>query len=366
MGFLKSMGNKVASAFGSGQAQGRLETGKIANQLKKDFDVYLGKSGDQPTAGMVIAFLKSKGYPTTSAERLLKSQPAQEPAVQQPAAPAAAGPAAPAQPSQTDIAKRVKANVGKTAAATKGSNFGQQPEQPAQPAGSAISSFVKQQLGDNPITMKPAPQKAAPAAGAAQQPVARPQGGGKVAGQVSQTPNAMKKRQARAVKKRTTHPADDNPNIVLGTESYIPEGSELFRQTLHFHRILKEALSTKQIDAVFLAAAQDKARQDASGGGAKAAAPAGATTAAAAPGADALAGKTSGGGSSLPDQGAMAHIRAAADGWQGVDYLKGGDPRAKPAELKDPTGAIPANIMSQINSLDRTQRAALRKELSKA
>ena len=75
MGFLKTMGNKVAGAFGSGQAKGRLETGNIANQLKKEFDVYLGKTGDQPTGDLVLSFLKSKGYPTQGAERALKAQP---------------------------------------------------------------------------------------------------------------------------------------------------------------------------------------------------------------------------------------------------------------------------------------------------
>ena len=418
MGFLKTMGNKVAGAFGSGQAKGRLETGNIANQLKKEFDVYLGKTGDQPTGDMVVAFLKSKGYPTQGAERALKAQPAPgilskiggavkdvagaaaqgakdqmakdaEPA--QPAAQPAQELAQQAQQPQQDkaaIAARVKANVGKTAAATKGSNFGQPAEKPAQPAPSSISSFVKQQLGDNPITMKPAPQKAQPAAAPAPQQAApavpaRAQGGGKVAGQLSQTPGAIKKRQARAVKKRTGHPADDNPNIQLGTESYVPEGSEFFRQQLNFFRILKEALSSKQLDAVFLAAAQDKARQDASGGAkqqaAGAAQPAAGQTAQSGqaktapqdqPGAK-LTPPAGTPGTTVPgekDQGIMAHIQGAVDGFKGVDYEKGGDPRAKGpgAQLKDTSGKIPANIVKQINQLTFKQRQELRKELDKA
>ena len=420
MGFLKTMGNKVAGAFGSGQAKGRLETGNIANQLKKEFDVYLGKTGDQPTGDLVLSFLKSKGYPTQGAERALKAQPSPGimskvgGAVKDIAGAAVQGakdqtakdaePAAQAQPQQQEpqqaqpsqqqpdkaaIAARVKANVGKTAAATKGSNFGQPVEKPAQPAAGGIASFVKQQLGDNPITMKPAPQKAQPAQPAAQtpqQPAGRVQGGGKVAGQVSQTPGAIKKRQARAMKKRTSHPADDNPNIQLGTESYIPEGSDFFKQQLHFFRILKEALSSKQLDAVFLAAAQDKARQDASGGAKQPAATGTQTaaqptqqgqtaqakqsTGAEQPGAK-LTPPAGSAGTTVPgekDQGVMAHIRGAVDGFKGVDYERGGDPRDKGPgiQLKDPSGKIPANIVNQINQLTFKQRQQLRKELDKA
>ena len=67
LGTLGKLGNKVASAFGSGKAQGRLETGNIANQLRKEFDVYVGKTGQAPTGEIVLGFLKSKGYPTAGA-----------------------------------------------------------------------------------------------------------------------------------------------------------------------------------------------------------------------------------------------------------------------------------------------------------
>ena len=349
MGFLKSMGNKVAGAFGSGQAQGRLETGKEANQLKKEFDVFLGKTGQQPTGDMIVKFLKQKGYPTSSAERLLSGEltaNVRGAAPQQQAQQPVAAPQ-PSQPTQADIAKRVKANVGKSAAASKGSNFGQQPEQPAQPAPNVIGNFVKQQMGDNPITMKPAPQKAPQAQQPAAQPAARAQSGGKVAGQVSQTPNAIKKRQARAVKRRTGHPADDNPNIQLGTESLVHEGSTLFRQALNLHRMLKEALSAKQIDAVFLAAVQDK--QKSSGQQQPAAQP---TTTE----------PQSNAGSTL-----LKHAAAAYDGMRGASYGATKVGQETPGkELKDTSGRVPANIMSQINSLTNKQRAQLRKELDKA
>ena len=68
MGTLSKLGNTVASKFGSGKASGRLETGQIANQLRKEFDVYLGKTGQDATPDSAIAFLKTKGYPTAKAQ----------------------------------------------------------------------------------------------------------------------------------------------------------------------------------------------------------------------------------------------------------------------------------------------------------
>lgn len=64
MGTLSGIGNKIASKFGSGKAMGKLDTGKIANDLKKQFDIYLGKTGQQADAQVIIDFLSSMGLPT--------------------------------------------------------------------------------------------------------------------------------------------------------------------------------------------------------------------------------------------------------------------------------------------------------------
>jgi hypothetical protein len=64
MGALSGIGNKIASKFGSGKAMGKLDTGKIANDLRKQFDVYLGKTGQQADAQVIIDFLSSMGLPT--------------------------------------------------------------------------------------------------------------------------------------------------------------------------------------------------------------------------------------------------------------------------------------------------------------
>jgi hypothetical protein len=370
MGFLKTMGNKVASTFGSGQAQGRLDTGKEANTLRKDFDIFLGKTGQNPTGDLVLQFLQQKGYPTKSAQNFIsagkpQAAPAKEPAATATSAtpPAATTPsqptAAPAttapQPDKAAIAAKVKANVGKSAAANKASNFGQPVEKPKPNTGAAAFGQMAQQLTKPAAEPTTAPAAATPPV--TNTPAAPARTGGKVAGQVSQTPNAIRKRQARAVKKRTSHPADDNPNIQLGSES-VEHFQQMIESRVSFYLLLEETLSGKQLDQIFLAAAQEKAK-----GGSSAV---GGTQSAAAPG-DTL---SQPGQPSQQDKGGSFGQRMAAaayDGMRGASLgaTKLGQPEIG-KELKDTSGRIPENIMGQINGLTNKQRAQLRKELDKA
>ena len=75
MGLLKTIGNKAAAAFGSGQAQGRLESGELANQLRKEYDIWLGKTGDPVGTESIKEFLKSQGLPTAAAEKAMGAPP---------------------------------------------------------------------------------------------------------------------------------------------------------------------------------------------------------------------------------------------------------------------------------------------------
>jgi hypothetical protein len=75
MGMLNKFGNKVMSKFGSRSATGRLNTGNLANQIHGDWEEYLGATGEEASAETVIAFLKSKGYPTQRAMQILQSAP---------------------------------------------------------------------------------------------------------------------------------------------------------------------------------------------------------------------------------------------------------------------------------------------------
>jgi hypothetical protein len=80
MGALAGLGNKIASKFGSGKAMGKLDTGKIANDLRKQFDVYLGKTGQQADAQVITDFLSSMGLPTdaVNASSASTTAPAQD------------------------------------------------------------------------------------------------------------------------------------------------------------------------------------------------------------------------------------------------------------------------------------------------
>lgn len=146
------------------------------------------------------------------------------------AAPGAKKPVAkPGSPGAAAFGKMVqdltkKPDDGKPAA-SKGPQGGDHPNLGFGFDGNTGMPFKSQAERDAGLAKQKA-NKAAPAETPAATPDAAPslgrkQGGGKVAGQLSQTPGAIKKRQQREIKRRTTHPADDNPNIQLGSESKI-------------------------------------------------------------------------------------------------------------------------------------------------
>jgi hypothetical protein len=59
---------------------GKLDTGKIANDLKKQFDVYLGKTGQQADAQVIIDFLSSMGLHTDAVNASAAATPTTAPA----------------------------------------------------------------------------------------------------------------------------------------------------------------------------------------------------------------------------------------------------------------------------------------------
>ena len=71
MGMLNTLGNKAMSKLGSDRATGKLSTGALANQLHKEFQTYLGKTGREATKDAVMGFLSSKGYPTQGAATII-------------------------------------------------------------------------------------------------------------------------------------------------------------------------------------------------------------------------------------------------------------------------------------------------------
>jgi hypothetical protein len=78
MGALGRIGNKLATKTAAiaptfaARATGKLETGKTANELRRLYDVYLGKTNQETSSESLLAFLKSRGYPTSGVEQMLK------------------------------------------------------------------------------------------------------------------------------------------------------------------------------------------------------------------------------------------------------------------------------------------------------
>jgi hypothetical protein len=105
MGILSKAGNTIMSKLGSGRASGKLQTGDIANKMHKEYDTYLGQTGEEPSADSILAFLKFKKYPTQNVAAYLASPEAQDQAPAGPgeapaSAPTATAPAAKAAPAE--------------------------------------------------------------------------------------------------------------------------------------------------------------------------------------------------------------------------------------------------------------------------
>lgn len=72
VGMLKRAGLGIAAKLGSSTAKGAQSTATMANGLRKQFDFYLGQSGQKPNSDAIIAFLGANGFPTAGAEAAIK------------------------------------------------------------------------------------------------------------------------------------------------------------------------------------------------------------------------------------------------------------------------------------------------------
>ena len=72
VGMLKRAGLGIASKLGSTSAKGALDTATMANGLRKQFDYYLGQTGQKPNSDAIIAFLSANGFPTDGAQAAIK------------------------------------------------------------------------------------------------------------------------------------------------------------------------------------------------------------------------------------------------------------------------------------------------------
>jgi len=324
MGLLKTVGHKALSKV-SAKSAGKLETGTTANQLYTDFKKYLGQTGEQPERDVVLAFLQSKGFPTTGAQAALDAvvksgaigtaakaaagdavdavsgavktgaNKLKQAFAKKPAAQAAAGdqrqdPAmdntavsatAPGQrqdPTMDNPAPAAKsgfaqgnyqsANYGSSAGFDKTSMKNVSNPMPAGAVGGVPNTNTPRATPSPATGMQPAPK---PSAG-------RTQGGGKKRGEVSMTPGAVRKRNSRANQPNTSSAigqfvntqAGKNPVRMKSKES-VEYNYDMLIEALSYSIVTEAALSRGQIEKAFLAAAQDAAKigggQQQGGGG---------------------------------------------------------------------------------------------------
>lgn len=238
MGALSKIGNKVAAAFGSGKSQGKVDTGTTANELKQSYMRQLGQTGQEAEAKSLVAFLKAQGYPTAKAKAALGivKAPVQATQAPQTAAPADAGRPqgggkVAGQQSQTPgaVAKRNARRDATNATATTGGAgaFNQMTKQVTQPNDAAAQATAAVKGTTAPTTQLTTPDATQPAKSKALGPKGRATLG-----------RLGKQKQVRASGNQST--------LDLNSQQYTDNS-------------ILEALGDKQLDAAFLAAAQERA-----------------------------------------------------------------------------------------------------------
>jgi hypothetical protein len=232
MGALAGIGNKIASTFGSGTAAGKLETGKVANDLKKQFDVYLGKTGQQADPQTIIDFLSAMGLPTDAVNT------------------SSTGPA---------VDMKTALNIGNknNEPMAYAKNTPKEPEFDADQPVNTDAAKTEPTMGSPKTDYDiPAYQRKGVA-----DPVTQPMDRNKF----NQANLAAKLRKLQAARK--AEPADSNS----GFKGYVAANKELKAgmydsvsyESLKHELFLTEALSKSDIDKIFLATAQLMARQGA-------------------------------------------------------------------------------------------------------
>jgi hypothetical protein len=263
MGALSGIGNKIAAKFGSGQATGRLETGNIANQLRKEFDVYIGKTGQEMDADSISQFLQSKGLPTDAVNSQASNtgQPAAQPTAQSKAGTANPQPTGRIDPTLDDPEAATDAPADNTAG---NKAFGQMATQLSKPTDGAKPTATAA------TTPAPTAGKLTPQQLAAKKAelLGRRKTGASAGTTQSGFGNYVKKASGERIVGANKDGSVRTVNIKAGMYDSI--SYESLREEL----FLTEALSKSQVDNIFKATAQLMAKQGMSmpGGAAQASA----------------------------------------------------------------------------------------------
>jgi hypothetical protein len=252
MGALSGIGNKIAAKFGSGQATGRLETGNIANQLRKEFDVYIGKTGQEMDADSISQFLQSKGLPTDAVNS--QASTSGQPAAQPKAATANPQPTGRIDPTLDDPEAATDAPADEPAADNTAGNkaFGQMATQLSKPTDGAKSAAATTTTTPAPTAGKLTPQQLAAKKA---ELLGRRKTGASAGTTQSGFGNYVKKASGERIVGANKDGSVRTVNIKAGM--YDSVSYESLREEL----FLTEALSKSQVDNIFKATAQLMAKQ---------------------------------------------------------------------------------------------------------
>lgn len=295
MGILSKAGNTIMSKFGSGKASGKLATGDIANKMHKEYETYLGQTGEEPSNDNILAFLKFKKYPTINVAKYLSSPEAADQAPAGPGGPQGTVAAKPAAPAAAP-AEPVEPTMDPAAATTDAPA--------AEPAAKPAPSFNNQLAGGkqtvntgstfDPATMQNTPGAAAPTGipstnkaqtAPASEPAVNPNGYNSKTGAAIPTTAPSKDERAaiqasRSAARATTGGAFDaqtgepvdlkqqiknrlgkpDTNFTGYKAAAKAKGIQNASKTFAGKRTIAEAVSSKVVDKAILIAAQDAAK----------------------------------------------------------------------------------------------------------
>lgn len=385
MGILSKAGNTIMSKLGSGKAAGKLQTGDIANKMHKEYDTYLGQSGEEPSAENILAFLKFKKYPTQNVAAYLASPDAQDQAPAGPGeAPATAPKAAPAEPVEPTLEPEAPAQAATepaaepTAAPKAAPSFNNQLAGGAQTVstGGKFDPATMQNTAGTPApTGVPQVQKQPTAPAAAPEPSANGYNSKTGAAIPASAPNKDQRAEiqaARSAARATTGGAFDpqtgepidlkaqikarlgkpDTNFKGYKAAATAKGIQNASKSFAGKRKIAEAVSGKVIDKAILIAAQDAAKMGIGAGlGAAPAPAAGGQAAAPAGGSGFMAGLKKGmGGAAGGEQGASAASVSYEQVKAMVDQLAVADKQHLLTDLQKEVAAAPTESRRQTGS----------------
>ena len=273
-GMFKRAGLGVKSKLGFTKdmrdvATGQLQAGDVANDLKREYMKFVGRTantyGNKPTTDSLVAFLQAKGLDSRKYANIidkdLQTEPDQTPTTE------------PDQTPTTEPDQKTQGSNTNTNTNNNNVTVNVPPADAVKKAQSSTDANNPLKPGNNPVSMNTntsGAEKTATTAAtssipsmAPKKPGVRPQGGGKVKGQLSQTPDAIRKRNARAKKGDQLQLAsiysEESQRYRKNFEKInwdLKEDQDYFN-ALKFMGVMEAQLDTKMVDKIMNLAADE-------------------------------------------------------------------------------------------------------------